>query len=131
MAKVVWFSRHPMTELQSQDLKKVLAERFGIGADQTEVVQIDRTVQSVREIEGDLADAAAIAIVAPLPLQIEFLRAAGKRPVLICRNHRIQVGEGQVQFVHAGWTHLQKVEVVSEELSSLTIPDGSQAVRPR
>lgn len=131
MVKVVWFSRHPMTELQSQDLKKVLVERFGIDADQTEVVQIDRTVQSVREIEGDLADAAAIAIVAPLHLQIEFLRVAGQRPVLICRNHRIQAGEGQVQFVHAGWTRLLKVEVVTEELSSLPIPDGCQTVRPR
>lgn len=132
MAKVIWFSRHPMTELQSEDLKEVLATRLGIGTDgQVEVVQIDRTIQTVREIESDLTDAAAIAIVAPLPLQIEFLRVAGERPVLICRNHRIQVGDGQVQFVHAGWTHLKKVEVVTEELSSVVAPDGATPVRSR
>ena len=66
MKKVLWFSRHELSPAQVSDLGAL----FG----PIEVTQIDRTIQSVREIEAEVAAADILAIVAPLPLQGEFLR---------------------------------------------------------
>lgn len=68
--KVLWFSRHKMTEPQLAALGNV------------EIVQIDRSIESASELQEEINDCDIIAIVAPIGLQAQFLRVAGDKPVL-------------------------------------------------
>ena len=110
MASVLWFSRHELTSAQIDDLVRV----FG----PVEIHQINRTISSATELRDDIEAADVIAIVAPLSLQQEFLRLAGDKPVIFCRNDRvIDPADGtKVTFVHAGWFRIKEIKVLFEPL---------------
>lgn len=108
MKKVLWFSRHEMTEEQLAALGDV------------SVVQINKTINSAYELAEEIAAADIIAIVAPINLQAQFLKLAGDKPVLIAQSKRVLVpnadgGEDKVDFVFDGWKQLKKIEVVTED----------------
>ena len=110
MKKVLWFSRHTMSEEQ-------LASLPGC-----EINQINRTISHASELSEAIAESDIIAIVAPLPLQREFLLEAGDKPVITAINRRVLVpnpegGEDKVEFQFDGWKRLVKIEVVTEDWS--------------
>lgn len=79
MKKVLWFSRHEMT----QEQKSALGE--------SEIVQIDKQISSAYEIADEINNCDIIAIVAPINLQQQFLKIAGDKPVIYAVNDRVFV----------------------------------------
>ena len=77
--KVLWFSRHAMTEEQKNSLGDV------------EINQINKTIHSAKELKAEIEANDIIAIVAPIELQREFLELAGDKPVITAVNDRVLV----------------------------------------
>lgn len=108
MTKVLWFSRHQMSDAQLASLVK----KFG-GVD---IHQVSKTIQSARELSDEIAECDVLAIVAPIGLQAEFLRLAGEKPVITAVSERVITKaedgtEDKVEFVFKCWEQLLKVEV--------------------
>lgn len=117
MKKVFWFSRHELTSEQIEDLRCIFGE--------VAVIKVNKTINSAKEIKAEIEAADVVAVVMPLPLQIETLKIAGDRPVIIPKSHRIQKENGEFEFVHAGWTQIKKIAIEKEELSSIEAPRKS------
>jgi len=83
-----------------------------------EVNQVNKTITKAVEIKDDIDSANVIAIVAPLPLQQEFLQLAKGKPVIFCKNERIvdPVDNTKVTFKHAGWFRIVEIKVVFDPL---------------
>lgn len=108
MTKVLWFSRHTMSETQLASLKKKLGE--------VEIIQVSKTIQGARELADEIAECDVIAIVAPIGLQSEFLRLAGEKPVITAVSERVITKsedgtEDKVAFIFKCWEQLLKIEV--------------------
>jgi len=114
MKKVLWFSRHDMSDAQLADLKRIFGE--------VEISKCDKTVSNVAEIKDEIAGADILAIVAPINLQEQFLKVSNGKPVISSRNKRILtpavdgVSESKVHFEFDGWFKIVKIEVVTEDL---------------
>lgn len=111
MAKILWFSRHPLSREQMSDLERIF------GSD-LEINQVNRTISSATELRDEIASSDVVAVVAPLPLQAEFLKLAGNdKPVIFCKNERILLDDGaKVEFKHAGWFRIREIKTVFEQL---------------
>ena len=110
MKKVLWFSRHAMTEEQRAALGEV------------EILQINRTINTAFELENEIKEVDIVAIVAPINLQQQFLKLAGDKPVIMAVNDMVLVpdpegGEDKVQFKFVKWERLLKIEVVKEDFT--------------
>lgn len=108
MKKVLWFSRHEMTEDQ----------RAALG--DCEIVQVDKTISSAYELQAEIEECDVIAIVAPINLQQQFLKLAGGKPVIMAVNDRVLVPqedgtESKVEFHFVKWERLVKIDVVKED----------------
>jgi hypothetical protein len=110
MKKVLWFSRHELSVEQLSDLQRIFGE--------VEVSQVNKTITAANEIRDDINEADVIAIVAPLPLQQQFLQIANGKPVVFCKNDRIVDPDdnSKVTFSHAGWFQIKEIKVVFEPL---------------
>lgn len=109
MRKVLWFSRHEMTQEQESALGK-----------DVEIMQINKSITSAFELKEEIEAADVIAIVAPFQLQQQFLKLAGDKPVIMAVNDRVFVpdpngGESKVAFKFVKWERLVKIEVVKED----------------
>lgn len=124
MKKILWFSRHQMTDEQ----KKVLGD--------AEITNINGSIQNVHipfqgDINGEeqeikpfkelIQDFDIIAIVLPINLQQQVLGIAGDKPVIQAKNQRIiekvDGQEDKVLFKFDGWFQIKKIEVVLEKFS--------------
>ena len=106
--KVLWFSRHAMTEEQKNSLGDV------------EINQINKTIHSAKELKAEIEANDIIAIVAPIELQREFLELAGDKPVLTAVNDRVLVPqqdgtEDKLEFHCRNWERLIKIEIEKED----------------
>ena len=109
MKKVLWFSRHELSQEQMDDLVRVYGP--------VELSQINKTIRSAYELSCEIASHDVIAIVAPLPIQQQFLKLADDKPVIFCKNDRIVSEDGEkVTFSHAGWFQIRKIEVIFDLL---------------
>lgn len=111
MTKILWFSRHTMSEEQLA----ALANKFG----EIELKQIDRTIASAYELQEEIEWADCVAIVAPINLQQQFVKLAGERPVITAINARELIKsedgtETKTVFKFVEWQRIVKVEVVTE-----------------
>lgn len=110
--KVLWFSRHKMTEPQLAALGDV------------EIVQVDRSIESAFELQEEISECDIIAIVAPIGLQAQFLRIAGDKPVIVALNNRVLVPqedgtEAKAEFNFVKWERLVKIDVVKEDFKNI------------
>lgn len=110
MKKVLWFSRHDMTEEQ----KSALGD--------CEIVQVNKSIQSAYELADEIAECDIIAIVAPIQLQQQFLKLAASKPVIIAVNDRVLIPqpdgtEDKVAFRFVKWERLVKIEVIKEDFT--------------
>ena len=107
--KVIWFSRHKMSESQ----------RAALG--DCEIVQINKTISSAYELKDEISCCDVIAIVAPIDLQKQFLDLAGDKPVIMAVNERKLVksedGKEHAEFNFVKWERLVKIEVETEDFS--------------
>ena len=110
MTKILWFSRHELTNEQLTDLQRIYGE--------VQITQINKTIQNAYELQGDIQSHDVIAIVAPLNLQEQFLKIAGDKPVISCRNKRVfdPIDSTKVNFVFDGWFRIKKIIVEIEDL---------------
>ena len=114
MKKVLWVSRHLMTEEQYSDLCRGLD-------DDVELIHWQGTVGDVKELCPALKEADAVAAVLPPELLGELLEIAEGRPVLRSINERSLTEpkdgtEPQVIFCHKCWEKVLKIEIVTERL---------------
>ena len=125
MKKVLWFSRHQMTEDQLKSLGNV--EVVTCNGNATNVhtpfeceMNGVSTIMTFRELffEFDI-----IAVVMPINLQQQVMNLgkdiAKSVPVIIAKTNRVLVknddgSEDKVIFQFAGWERLVKIEVVTE-----------------
>lgn len=117
MKKIIWFSRHELTEAQISDLRKVLKSEI-------EVEHINRTVNSAFELKAEVEACDAAAVVMPLNLQQQMLKLLDGKPMLVGRNHRVQQPDGSFRFHHAGWDRIDKIEIVKKTLSEFPAPEN-------
>lgn len=101
--RVMWFSRHDMTESQMKALGDC------------EITKIDRTIQSAYELEKEISEHDVIAIVAPINLQAQFIKIAGNKPVIMAVNDRILKDDGSYEFVFNKWEQIDKIEVIKHD----------------
>lgn len=107
--RVLWISRHLMTETQKADLERIMGGP----------VRIERWTDTVRDVE-DLRplvqQADAVAAVLPAEKLAQLMRLAGDTPVLQAKSGRVPTGrstklpDGRVEqeftFVHQGWQQI-------------------------
>jgi hypothetical protein len=118
MKNVFWFSRHEMTQEQRQALESKCPDGVAIH-------QVNMSIASVSEISylEEFMTADIIAIVAPIGLQQQFLRAANGRPVIMAVSNREVVhsddpaAEDQVVFHFVKWEQLDRIEVVKHDFA--------------
>lgn len=108
--KVLWFSRHEMTDDQRAALGDV------------EITQINKSINSAYELENEIKDCDILAIVAPINLQQQFLKLAGDKPVIMAVNDRVLIPqqdgtEDKAEFHFVKWEQLLKIEVVKQDFS--------------
>ena len=109
MKKVLWFSRHEMSEEQLAALGKNVT-----------IVNVNKTISSAYEIADEIERCDVIAIVAPINLQQQFLKLAGDKPVIMAVNDRVLVqqpdgSEDKVEFHFIKWERLLKIDIIKED----------------
>ena len=114
MKKVLWVSRHEMTDAQFADLER------GMG-DRVELICQKDTIRNAKELLPQIQLADAVAVVLPLHLLPEVLSLAGGKPVLQAvaervladTEHTLEDGrkEKGVRFIHKHWEQVLKVEI--------------------
>ena len=109
MKKVLWFSRHEMSE-----------EQLAALGNNVEIVNINKTISSAYEIADEIEQCDVIAIVAPINLQQQFLKLAAGKPVIMAVNDRILVPqpdgtEDKVEFHFVKWERLLKIDIIKED----------------
>ena len=116
MKKVLWVSRHTMTESQFADLQAIYGE--------VELVRVDKTISTANELKDDIDNADVIAVVLPIGLLSDVKRLAGTKPVIraISRRERGPEIDGETQyvFVHEYWEQIDKIVVETTRLSKQT-----------
>ena len=120
MKKLLWFSRHKLTEAQYKDLQNIYQDDFILR-------QVNITINSAKDILPDLEWCDIAAVVMPLHLQQEALEILKpwNKPMLVCSNHRVQKEDGSFHFLHAGWCEITKIDIVKKTLSYFPQPEGS------
>ena len=118
MKKVLWISRHEMTQEQRSDLDRITG-----GA---ELLLWKETVTDIAKLLPLLQQADAVAAVLPPELLAELLALAGDKPVLRAVSERRATGcirtlpdgrrEQEFAYVHAGWEQLLRMDVRTRRL---------------
>lgn len=118
MKKVLWISRHEMTQEQRSDLDRITG-----GA---ELLLWKETVTDIAKLLPLLQQADAVAAVLPPELLAELLALAGDMPVLRAVSERKATGrfrtlpdgrrEQEFAYVHGGWEQLLRMDVRSQRL---------------
>lgn len=107
MKKVLWFSRHTMTEEQEQ----ALIDKLG----KIEITQVNKTIASAYDIREKIEMSDVIAIVAPIHIQEQVLRLAGDKPVIMALSERVIVDGDKVTLKFVKWERLVEVRVIKED----------------
>lgn len=119
--KVLWFSRHTMTEEQLSDLKRI----YGSGI---EVKQVSESAASFRDVLAAGEDCQVLAVVLPPAMLADLTNPRNNvKPVIRAIANRVPTGntvinpatqkeEPEFRFEHAGWEEVVKIEVVTKRL---------------
>ncbi len=120
MTKILWLSRHSMTETQLTDLIRIYGE--------VEVKTFDQTVSSWRDVVEAGKDCDILAVVLPPAILADLTNPRNNsKPVIRAKMNRVPTGrtlvnpatgkeETEYCFHHDGWERVIKVEVLTEAL---------------
>ena len=117
--RVLWISRHAMSDGQLADLERVLKGPV-------QLVCWSDTVEDVEALRPVLEQADAVAAVLPMEKLAQLLQIVGKRPVLQAKGSRVPTGrwmvspqgkpEREFAFSHLGWQQVLDVQVKTRAL---------------
>ena len=120
MTKILWLSRHTMTEAQIADLNRIYGE--------IEVKTFDQSVSGWKDVVEAGADCDVLAVVLPPAILADLTNPRNNtKPVIRAKANRVPTGntivnpatgkeETEYRFEHAGWEKVVKIEVVVEAL---------------
>lgn len=119
MKKVLWISRHQMTEEQFADLERVMNDNVKLD------VYAD-SVRSVEELKEPVKNCDAVAAVLPSDLMAGLWKLTGDKMLLEAVSARVPTGkvtelsdgrkEKEFAFKHMGWKQIVKYDVESKIL---------------
>ena len=121
MTKILWLSRHEMTEAEVEDLKRIYGEMI-------EIKKFDQTVSGWKDVVEAGADCDVLAVVLPPAILADLTNPRNNaKPVIRAKANRVPTGrtitnpatgkeEAEYRFEHAGWERVIKIEVVTEPL---------------
>ena len=120
--KVMWFSRHLMTEDQAEKLISKLGEIEVTHVNGTApnvhvpfLGEIDGVVQEIAPLKELIKDFNVIAVVMPIGLLQQILPFAGERPVIQALNKRLFNGGEKITFAFEKWQRVKKIEIELED----------------
>ena len=120
MSKILWLSRHTLTQDQLNDLNRI----YGM----VEVKTFDQTVTSWKEVAEAGYDCDILAVVLPPAILADLTNPRNNtKPVIRAKANRVPTGnttfnpatgknEAEYRFEHAGWERVLKIEVITEDL---------------
>lgn len=120
MTRVLWVSRHTMTQEQEADLRRIYGE--------IEVKQFADSVESAKQVTELGANCDVLAVVLPPAFLADLTNPRiNTKPVIRAIANRVATGktivnpatgkeEPEMKFEHAGWERIVKVEIVTEKL---------------
>ena len=120
MKKILWVSRHKMTEGQVEDLKRIYGE--------FELAKFDQTVSNVKEIIEAGKNCDILAVVLPPALLADLVNPHNnKKPVIRAVANRVETGntvlnpatgqkELEYKFEHVAWEQVLKIEIITKKL---------------
>ena len=120
MKKILWVSRHKMTEGQVEDLKRIYGE--------FELAKFDQTVSNVKEILEAGRNCDILAVVLPPALLADLVNPRNnKKPVIRAVANRVETGntvlnpatgqkELEYKFEHVAWEQVLKIEIITKKL---------------
>ncbi len=107
--KLVWVSRHELTEKNHEILKKAFGEY--------EIVQYKNTINNIEELIEFADEHGADAYIAVLPPNlIQELLVKDKRPIYRFVVERILKENGEAEFIPVGLEAILKIEIVTERI---------------
>lgn len=118
--KILWLSRHTMTQEQLEDLNRIYGK--------IEVKTFDKTISGWKDVVEAGEDCDVLAVVLPPAILADLTNPRNNtKPVIRAKANRVPTGktivnpatdkeEAEYRFEHAGWERVVKVEVVVEEL---------------
>ena len=124
--RILWFSRHDMTEAQREALDFLI----DLGYDDIVITQINKTISSAYEIADEIENFDILAVVAPPALQQQFIKVAEGRPVITALNDRVLVpaedGEQKAEFHFVKWEWVGGIEVHKKDFNRNTYEIGQE-----
>lgn len=111
MKKILWVSRHAMTQEQSEDLERIYGK--------SEIIQYDKTVENVKNILRNDID--VYAVVLPVNL-ISDLRKITDSEIIQSVSGRVSTGRTDVNneteyiFRHLYWQKIIKFDIETERI---------------
>jgi len=120
MMRVLWLSRHELTEAQVADLNRIYGE--------IEVKTFKQSVSSWKDVVEAGTDCDVLAVVLPPAILADLTNPRNNsKPVIRAKANRVPTGntivnpatgkeETEYRFEHAGWERVVKIEVVVEAL---------------
>lgn len=118
--RILWLSRHTMTQEQKTDLARIYGE--------VEIKQYDQSVSSWKEIVEQGEDCDVLAVVLPPSILADLTNPRNnQKPVIRAIANRVPTGntivnpatgkeEVEYKFEHVGWERVIKVVVETERL---------------
>lgn len=109
--RILWFSRHNMTDAQIDDLKRIFGE--------IEIHHVSANASSFRDVlEAGKDDDVLADLTNPRNNTKPVIRAIANRVATGKQVVNPATGklEDEFKFVHAGWERVLKIEVVTERL---------------
>lgn len=119
ITRVLWLSRHVMTEDQVIGLKRIYGD--------VEINHISSQVTTAQEVVELGKECDVLAVVLPMPILADLVNPHNNsKPVIRAKSKRVAIGkelnlannqmEQKYMFQHDGWEKVIKVEVVTELL---------------
>lgn len=120
MTKILWLSRHILTEKQEIDLIRIYGE--------IEIITFDQSVTGWKDVVKAGKDCDVLAVVLPPAILADLTNPRNnQKPVIRAKANRVPTGnmvvnpatgkeETEYRFEHAGWEQVLKIEVVVKPL---------------
>lgn len=118
--RILWVSRHTMTQAQEADLRRIYGE--------VEVKQFADSVTSAKQVVELGSDCDVLAVVLPPAFLADLTNPrVNQKPVIRAIANRVATGhtvvnpatgveEPEMKFEHVAWERVIKVEIITEKL---------------
>jgi len=122
--KILWYSRHQMTDGQLDDLKRI----FKVHGKEPVIKQVSESASSWKDVAEAGKDCDVLAVVLPPSMLADLTNPRNNRkPVIRAMAKRVPTGrkipnpatqkeEDEFMFQHEFWEKVEKIEVVTTRL---------------